>query len=874
MKNVAWRYAVVLLCAVGTAVAVLNVADVLGLGSKPPWLGTSPPLAGRWGAYFGASGQRERLKVFSVEQDGPAARADVKKDDLIDISPSNRVSSADSPATDFNDWLVKRFWLFYRTTSGKVVDLSIIRNVEHRDVSFPTRMVTGSALSSFAFLPNDCGSALLFILAIYFANRGPIGRQNITFATLLALLGLGIVADPASFGTPWSGAYVVLALLSLALPLSIACWAYYASRFGRPDSPARKRLTWICYSLVAIAIVVDVARWWCIVTARCDPVPLVFSWLAYAPLICAAFTAFLCAAAAAGAARGEERKTAAISVLPLATIYGFVLTTSIVARYSPSYRISHNLLLLENLVLLVVPLILICAVAPDAVLKVCRVALRPFVKATQWIEGQPNSLLAWGLVGFIALFLYVFVQDLSSEAIFIGNITVPKDLSDRGFSSTTASLRIRDAINSYVRVSQTALKPEDIFTSTDQTAVVVPSIGLPVDFIAALFAKGAGRPRPQVNGEFTEGHGGLELRLRLTDQIHYSDQVIFDRFVPLNKQSNLGGIVDDLITVSPACVLIDVEPYLVAAHVYNEERDDGHYTTPLAFKLASHIVNTADPATDEDSLVFSHFLIASIYAGITPVNEQDIAREIDKATDYGESKVSYAWRGRFFISDYERLKQYRSTNLILRARVRGNGAGPLRNVRARCKISKLNQSLAKVYDASKRDYSCGAMEDAYLALYDLNQSLNLDPKYAIARDFLGVYYEQLALHEANPITRLREYQQAFYDLKLATDIEPDRAQHWRDLADYFETRRAYRDERSVYDSLIEYRPDTNLRKDLTDLTHELGGFRQASRDPRTSQWLDGELNWIAAERKRESAKPRFRPETGVSCVQNLAQVVR
>ncbi len=87
------------LVALGSIFALVSFVDAMGLGADPPWLGTAPPLLGRWGAYFGASPKHYFAVVLNTDKAGPSDRSDLEPGDLVDTRRGTPLV---------------RFWEFYR----------------------------------------------------------------------------------------------------------------------------------------------------------------------------------------------------------------------------------------------------------------------------------------------------------------------------------------------------------------------------------------------------------------------------------------------------------------------------------------------------------------------------------------------------------------------------------------------------------------------------------------------------------------------------------------------------------------------------------------------------------------------------------------
>jgi hypothetical protein len=95
LKPPVWRTLIYALFMGGVVVAALNMLDVVGAGTQPPWLFASPPWLGRWGAFFSWSdwsNSRSPITVLSVDEGGPAERADVCPGDRIDVGDSENAA--------------------------------------------------------------------------------------------------------------------------------------------------------------------------------------------------------------------------------------------------------------------------------------------------------------------------------------------------------------------------------------------------------------------------------------------------------------------------------------------------------------------------------------------------------------------------------------------------------------------------------------------------------------------------------------------------------------------------------------------------------------------------------------------------------------
>jgi tetratricopeptide (TPR) repeat protein len=632
MKPPAWRAFVLALVAAGMVFAIVDVLDVVGAGSNVPWIGQGEPWLGRWGAFLGGAYEPDSIKVLSIDQGGPSYRADLKPDDLI------RVRRSDPRL---------RFWIFYRPVNNQVVDLDVFRpSTKHQE---PTRLVTGPARSYFTTLPSDLGSVILLLLAAYHARKKRNIIRHLLFATALALLAIGVLANPSAFGAPSSWVYIVFVIFNLALPASVYFWIRYAADFGEPLSRLRKRMNYLGFVLVGVAIAFDLAPMVYVLNPGIlDPVirspRLLLGWLPIAPMTSAVIVGLFSSALAVAAARGFERKEAFKSLLPLAITYCSIETYDMVAHILFSYAVGYKWLIVKNAVIFFAALLLTCVSMPDLVSSVWR---RTSVVA-RWILGSPRSLLpilaAVGALAAILWFGILVLKDLRSHVIIISDIGVPGDFADRGFTSSTESLRLRDELNNYVRRAETSLRPDALGVSSREAAIVIPALNLPVDSFENATATVLGLPpRTRITGEFTERENELWVRLRLNDQIAFEAY----EAAPPGKSSYRQ--TDDLLAAAPRCLLQSVRPYFVAAHWYTSQNP------AAAADAARHIIDTSGLPADSSDIVYTNLLLASIDGSRNDLSAA--ANDIDAAAKHDSSSITHAWRGMFYLSDAQEETQ-------------------------------------------------------------------------------------------------------------------------------------------------------------------------------------------------------------------------
>ena len=209
----------------------------------------------------------------------------------------------------------------------------------------------------------------------------------------------------------------------------------------------------------------------------------------------------------------------------------------------------------------------------------------------QTFTGAALSLTAVAVAVMIAMLL---MQALTSRTLTIEPIAVPKELADRGFVPEVAARRLRDAIHTFVTNAQTSMKQPEVALRGDVPDIVVPTVGISLDSIAAAIRGFLhSNTRRSVSGEFTIADNTLWLRLRLDGREIYS--------------SKTGGKLDkpdDLLTSSVSELLKRIQPFVVAQSFYLKDSEQ-------SLKIAEDIIFYL-PESNEN-VVNCYILEASIY---------------------------------------------------------------------------------------------------------------------------------------------------------------------------------------------------------------------------------------------------------------------
>ena len=338
MKPSTWRVLLLSLCALTIVFAIVQLIDLTGTGSAPPWLG-------RWGFTYAPPSRPFELVVLSVDSNGPAAHSGLRPGDLIDIRRNT--------ATE-------RFMILNAALDGRTVTLHVQRG--STDVPVAVTPAPASARGGWFGVSFVLGALWIALFAGLIAlRRSDVVAMRLLCLTLL-FYAMGTVAVSA---TPWAWMYAVLTSFGALGRLSVGFLAACAGVFGAPRSSFRRIAQWLCYGFVGISMVLLFARVLGTMTLAFDPLGLwgpelgisfrtamaSVTWLAI-------LTALLCSALAIASSRGQERARAVWSLAPPALLIVFGSAAVTAGFFVSSYSIVIALNAISGFAIFLTPLIL------------------------------------------------------------------------------------------------------------------------------------------------------------------------------------------------------------------------------------------------------------------------------------------------------------------------------------------------------------------------------------------------------------------------------------------------------------------------------------------------------------------------------------
>lgn len=179
-----------------------------------------------------------------------------------------------------------------------------------------------------------------------------------------------------------------------------------------------------------------------------------------------------------------------------------------------------------------------------------------------WTSG---SLL---IVNFIAaasfaLAIGLLYRAMTDTTITIAVTSLPKDLSDRGYTADTIALRLQEEIHKIVDQSNSVAPIRDIQMPSDQTKFVVPHTDLSVDFLA----------------EQTKYFMGFHSHSRITAEVkQYSNKTFImtlrldDKVIAANNKI-IRSNIEMIFEPAAKAVIEKTNPYIFAKCAYNNDMD-------------------------------------------------------------------------------------------------------------------------------------------------------------------------------------------------------------------------------------------------------------------------------------------------------------
>jgi hypothetical protein len=169
-----------------------------------------------------------------------------------------------------------------------------------------------------------------------------------------------------------------------------------------------------------------------------------------------------------------------------------------------------------------------------------------------FLERAAKNTLSILAVLTVALVAFLLWKALFLRALAIEAIAVPRQLAENGYTAEVAAQRLRDALNRFAYDADEARQGPTLLMPAEIVNIVVPSIGISLETIAASIRTFLHMDNRQtLSGELVVDKAQLRLRLRLSGK-----ELVRDLQGPLENP-------DQLMEKAAPTVFENVDPYRV-----------------------------------------------------------------------------------------------------------------------------------------------------------------------------------------------------------------------------------------------------------------------------------------------------------------------
>src|SRR5262245_19140686 len=172
-----------------------------------------------------------------------------------------------------------------------------------------------------------------------------------------------------------------------------------------------------------------------------------------------------------------------------------------------------------------------------------------------------NVLLSISAVLTVVLVFAFLFKALIGRQLYIEPISVPKTLAENGYTPEVAAQQFREALNRVVAAANSVRHAPNIALRGDQPDIVVPTVGISLDTIAAgirTFLPSSSRQT--VSGEITRIDRQYHLRLRIDGHEFF-----------FSAEGTAREKLEVLMDTAALKLFGEINPYLVAAAQYETD---------------------------------------------------------------------------------------------------------------------------------------------------------------------------------------------------------------------------------------------------------------------------------------------------------------
>jgi tetratricopeptide (TPR) repeat protein len=229
-----------------------------------------------------------------------------------------------------------------------------------------------------------------------------------------------------------------------------------------------------------------------------------------------------------------------------------------------------------------------------------------------WSVLTSIALSAMGTLLFLAL-SYLLYQSVTSSAIEIAPISVPKDFAEKGYTSEAMTLELREALLDLVKQARTDKRTVNVVSQKDEPAIDLPQTGMSLDTIAAEIRKRFGfGDWWRVSGSIESIDGKLKLNIDLDGAHDHKD---------VSNSASMNQI-GELFSFAAHNIFDIIDPYIVASSYADND-------PKTSIERARKIILTS--STDRSNAGWAHVLMSYVrrHNSIETKKQSKIAIELD-----------------------------------------------------------------------------------------------------------------------------------------------------------------------------------------------------------------------------------------------------
>ena len=232
-----------------------------------------------------------------------------------------------------------------------------------------------------------------------------------------------------------------------------------------------------------------------------------------------------------------------------------------------------------------------------------------------WSVVTSIALSAVGTLLFLGL-CYLLYQAVTSSAIEVAPISVPKTLADEGYTSEAVTQQFRGALLEFIKGSRTKKRTADVLSQRDEPTIALPQTGMSLDTIAAEIRNRFGI------GNLWKISGSIEtVGEQLDLQVNVDGARIYKHLIVSQAHKD----IDKLFILAAEEISKVIDPYVVAASYHDKDPNK-------AINLARQII-WSRPMGDQN-VAWAHILISSLQQEVSDWPEAEKEARSAIASDH------------------------------------------------------------------------------------------------------------------------------------------------------------------------------------------------------------------------------------------------